>query len=285
MDDKNLRASMAEMIGTFALVLISAASTFIATLGGWQLGGQWWQAGLLWVALASGLMYAAMLAATLPVSGGYLNPAITIMLWVFRRLDGVRAFFFVVAQVVGAVVAGGILYLLLPSQEAVRMASHLGAPHLNLDYLGSAGSGLFASLVKGIGIELILTFLLVFTVFATMLDPRAPRWSRNWANRLACLWIGLTLVACTIAGFPLTGAALNPARWLGPAFWDWLQHPGALKDHAPYWIGPIAGSLLAGWIYTALILPAEEERRASVAAAPSTTRPAAASSALSRAKK
>lgn len=285
MDDKNLRAYMAEMIGTFAFVLISAGSAYIATLGGWQPSGEWWQPGLVWVALASGSMYAAALAATLPVSGGYLNPAVTIMLWVFKRLEGLRAIAFVVVQVVGAVVAGGILYLVLPSQEPPRMASHLGAPHLNLQYLAPAGDIPFVNLLKGIGIELILTFLLVFTIFGTILDPRAPRWSGKWVNRLACLWIGLALLACTLAGFPLTGAALNPARWLGPAFWDWLQNPSALKDHTPYWIGPITGALLAGWLYTALILPPEEERRAAVTAAPGATRPATVGSTFSRAKK
>src|SRR5689334_3849928 len=130
MDDKNLRAYMAEMIGTFAFVFISAGSAFIATLGGSGTGDGWRQPGLVWVALASGAMYAAALAVTVPISGGYLNPAVTIMLWVFRRLDGMRAFWLVVVQVLGAIIAGGILYLVLPSQEPARMASHLGAPQL-----------------------------------------------------------------------------------------------------------------------------------------------------------
>jgi MIP family channel proteins len=285
MDDKNLRAYLAEMIGTFAFVFVSAGSVYSATLGGWQPGGEWWQPGLIWVAIASGFMYAAMLAATVPVSGGYLNPAITIMLWVFRRLKGMEAFFLVVVQVLGALIAGAILYLALPSQEPPRMASHLGAPHLNLTYLGTAGSTLFGSILKGIGIELVLTFVVAFTIFGTMLDPRTPRWSGTWANRLACLWIGLALGACVVVAFPLTGAAFNPARWFGPVFWDWIQHPDAFRDNAPYWVGPIAGALLAGWVYTALILPPEEERRAPAAAAPTTAKSTVASSTLFRARK
>ena len=137
--------------------------------------------------------------------------------------------------------------------------------------------------LKGIAIELVFTFVLVFIIFGTQLDPRAPRWSRDWANRLACLWIGLALLACTLVSFPLTGAALNPARWLGPALWDLTQHADAFQYHAPYWIGPIAGALLAGWLYTALILPPEEEARPPVAV-PS-ARPTATASTLSRAKK
>lgn len=285
MDDKNLRAYMAEMIGTFAFVFISAGSAFIATLGGSGAGDGWRQPGLVWVALASGAMYAAALAATVPISGGYLNPAVTIMLWVFRRLDGLRAFWLVCAQILGAVIAGGILYLVLPPQEPARMASHLGAPHVNVEYLGTGGSSSLAITLKGIVLELLMTFLLVITIFGTQLDPRAPRWSASWVNRLACLWVGLTLLACTVVGFPLTGAALNPARWIGPALWDLTQHPNALQYHAPYWIGPIAGALLAGWLYTALVLPPEEEQRTAPVTVPSAARPAATASTLFRAKR
>ena len=258
MDDKNLRAYMAEMIGTFAFVLISAGTAYIATLVGTGPGDVWRQPGLVWIALASGLMYAATLAWTVPVSGGYLNPAVTIMLWVFRRLDGLRACMLIAVQIVGAVIAGMILYF-LPSQEPARMASHLGAPHLNLEYLAAAGSSSIALALKGIGIELVLTFLLVLSIFGTQLDPRTQGKSRSGFSRLGFLWIGLTLVACTFVGFPLTGAALNPVRWLGPALWDLTQHSNAFQYHAPYWIGPIAGALLAGWLYTAWVMPEEEQ--------------------------
>jgi MIP family channel proteins len=285
MDEKNLRAYLAEMIGTFAFVFISAGSQYVARLGGWQPGDVWWQPGLVWVALASGLMYAAVLAVTVPVSGGYLNPAVTIMLWVFRRLDETQAIFLVLAQVLGAAIAGAALWLVLPADEPARMASHLGAPYLNLEYFGAAGSSSTGIWMKGVALELILTFILVIVIFGTQLDPRASRWSGNWANRLACLWIGLALVGCTIFGFPFTGAALNPARWLGPALWDLTQHADAFQYHAPYWLGPIAGTLLAGWLYTALVLPPEVETRPAAAAATPTARPAAASSTLFRAKK
>jgi aquaporin Z len=284
MEDKNLRAYMAEMLGTFAFVFISAGSVYVATLGGWGPGEVSWQPVLLWVALASGLMYAAALATTVPVSGGYLNPAVTIMLWAFKRLDGVQASKLVGAQVLGAIIAGGILYF-VPSQEAAHMASYLGRPRLNLEYLGAGGTGSMAIALKGVAIEFVLTFLLVLIIFGTQFDPRAPRWSGNWANRLACLWIGLTLSACTLVGFPFTGAALNPARWLGPALWDWTQHSDAFQYHAPYWLGTIPGAVLAGWLYTALVLPPEQEQRAPVSAAPSAARSAATASTLFRAKK
>jgi glycerol uptake facilitator-like aquaporin len=283
MDDKTLRVYMAEMIGTFAFVLISAGSAYIAALVGSGPGEAWRQPGLVWVALAAGLMYAATLAWTVPISGGYLNPAVPIMLWVFRRMDGVRAGLLIGVQLLGAVIAGLALYF-LPSQEPARMASHLGAPYLNFDYLGVAGSSSMAVALKGIGIELVLTFLLVLSIFGTQLDPRVQGWLRSGAGRLSFLWIGLTLVACTFVGFPLTGAALNPARWLGPALWDLTQHPNAFQYHAPYWIGPIGGALLAGWLYTAWVLPEEEERPVA-AAPPLTTKSSTAASTLYRAKR
>src|SRR5260370_37875701 len=98
MDDKNLRASLAELIGTFALVFISAGSVYVSKLTDGQFGH-------VGIALATGLVYAAALAFTVPVSGGYLNPAVTVMLWVFKRLDGGRAIGLVVVQVLGSVLA------------------------------------------------------------------------------------------------------------------------------------------------------------------------------------
>ena len=250
MDDKNLRAYLAEMIGTFAFVLVSAGSVYSATLGGWQPGGEWWQPGLIWVAVASGFMYAAMLAATVPVSGR-----------ISQSGDHDHALGVPTAEEPGGRLSARGADSWRPSSPArssiwcclrrrPRMASHLGAPHLNLDYLG-VGSTLMGSILKGTAIELMLTFVVAFTIFGTLLDPRAPRGSGSWAHRLACLWIGLALGGCVVVAFPLTGAALNPARWFGPAFWDWIQHPNAFQDNAPYWVGPIAGALLAGWVYTA----------------------------------
>jgi MIP family channel proteins len=283
MDEKNLRAYMAEMIGTFAFVLISAGSAYIAVLVGSGPGEIWRQPGLVWIALASGLMYAATLAWTVPVSGGYLNPAVTIMLWVFRGLDALHACFLIGAQILGAVIAGMVLYF-LPSQEPARLASHLGAPYLNLDLLGLSGSSGMAIALKGFGIELVLTFLLVLCIFGTQLDPRTQGRSRSGPSRLACLWIGLTLVACTLVGFSLTGAALNPARWFGSALWDFTQNPNAFQHNAPYLFGPIGGALLAGWLYTAWVMP-DEEQRPAVTAPPLSAKSPAAASTLFRAKR
>jgi glycerol uptake facilitator-like aquaporin len=277
MDDKTLRACLAELIGTFAFVFLSAATVCVSYLGDYP-------PTLTTVALASGvgagLIYAAALATTVPVAGGYLNPAVTIVLWVFRRLPGGKTVGLLAAQMLGSALAGAALYYLVSIRDDVALASHLGAPQLS-DALKSGSLTLF----KGIGLELLLTAVVVFIVFGTALDPRVTRWAGGWLGRLSFVWIGFALAAATIVGTPLTGAGLNPARWFGPALWD-LRQAGSFQFHAVYWVGPIAGTLLAGWIYTAWILPPEEEERiAQQTPAPRSMSSAAVGSGLARSRK
>jgi glycerol uptake facilitator-like aquaporin len=269
--DKNVRAYVAELVGTFALVFVSAG----AVCANYMAAVAWQphpnppeyvivqpQPGLLGIALAAGCVYAVALAITLPFSTGYLNPAIPLMLWVFKRLDGVKTFALIAVQLVGALAAGGLLRLIFGFRADVLTEAHLGAPHLNVRAFGQTGvtPGV---LLSGIGLELALTFVLTFALFALFLDPRVARWMGQGGRRtLACLAAGLVLVAATLVGFPLTGAALNPARWFGPVMWELtipslsLQRPFA--DQVVFWFGPIAGALLAGLVYTAVILPADE---------------------------
>jgi glycerol uptake facilitator-like aquaporin len=211
-----------------------------------------------------------MLAVTLPVSGGYLNPAIAIMLWVFKKIDGPRASALVLVQLLGATLAALILRYVLPGQDDILRASRLGAPHLNLDFFNAVALG---SILKGAGIELLLTFILTFAVFGLAFDLRMPR---------------SAVMAITIVGLPLTGAALNPARWFGPAIAEttvMFLRGRAFEDNAVYWIGPIAGSLLAGALYSTLVLPPAAEERPAQTAANAAGGPVGASSTLFRARK
>src|SRR5262249_51748914 len=149
-----------------------------------------------------------------------LNPAITLMLWVLKRMDGAKASGLIFVQLLGAAIGGALPRFVFP--EDVLISSRLGTPHLNFAAFGqmgiSPGPGVWLS---GIGMELGLTFVLTFVVFATMLDPRAPRVLGRWGQWLAGLWAGLAVIGCTIAGFGLTGAAANPARWFGPLVWEY----------------------------------------------------------------
>ena len=283
--DKNLRPYMAELLGTFAVVFVSTATVCVEWAG--HKAGQP-APGLLGIALAYGLVYAAGLAATVPISGGFLNPAVTLMLWVLKRMDGPKATGLIFVQLLGAAIAGGLIRFVFP--EDVLISASLGTPHLNLIAFGQLGVSPGAvTFLSGIGLELGLTFILSFVIFATMLDPRAPRFLGAWGSRLSGLWTGLVVTACTLAGFGLTGAAANPARWFGPMIWEYTIQAlkdvqgGPSRDHLVYWIGAFLGALLAGGAYQALILPAEEEP--TVSTTTSATGRASASSTLIRAKK
>jgi glycerol uptake facilitator-like aquaporin len=281
--DKNLRPLIAELLGTFGVVFVATAAVCAegaARKGGLPMGGT------VGIALAYGLAYAVGLAATVHISGGFLNPAIPLMLWVLKRMDGAKASGLIFVQFLGAAIAGGLVRLVFP--EDVLIGARLGTPHLNLAAFDQIGLPPGAwTWLSGIGMELGLTFILTFIVFATMLDPRAPRVLGVWGNWLKGLWAGLVLVGCVLAGFGLTGAAANPARWFGPLVWEYTiqalkdQQPG--QDHLVYWVGAFLGALLAGGAYQALILPPEEET--AVGTTTSTMGKASASSTLVRAKK
>lgn len=248
--DKNLvRAYLAELIGTFALVFVGAGAVCVNHMT----DAPDMRPGLVGIALAHGLILAAALSVTLHISGGYLNPAITLMLWSFNRLDTARMAWYIGAQLLGAALAGLCLYATF-SEEVLR-ASLCGTPHMNLAAFGFSDQHPTAEVIAtGTGIEIALTFFLVLAVFGTIMDTRGPRTSG--------LLVGLTLAAVTLMGFPLTGAATNPARWFGTVFWERLvpETPHAVSPFADMFVyvaGPVIGALLAGIFYYKLILPAD----------------------------
>src|ERR1035438_6286619 len=131
MDTKLPRIFLIELVGAFGLVLFSAGLTCINQVtqpaGTTALTGH--QPGIVGVALGQGLILAALLALTAPVTGGYLNPAITLMLWVFNRIETPRALLLIAAQFVGGVLGAVCLYFLFDG--ALLREAHFGAPHIN----------------------------------------------------------------------------------------------------------------------------------------------------------
>src|SRR5439155_18792766 len=127
------------------------------------------------------------------VSGGHLNPAVTAGALVARKIDPLNAAGYVVAQCLGAGAAAALLHAAIPGD--VLTAVHVGTP--------APGGG--ASAGQALLIEAVLTFFLVFVIFGTAIDPRAPK--------VGALFIGLTVTLNIFMGGPLTGAAMNPARW------------------------------------------------------------------------
>jgi aquaporin Z len=222
-----LRRSTAEAIGTFALVFIGAGSIMSGFFPKSDFG-------VLGVALAHGLVLGTMITATMRISGGHLNPAVTLGLLAARRVDLRTAGVYIVAQLVGAVVAAAALKAVYPA--AVIRATALGTPHLAASI----------SLTQGILVEAVMAFLLISSVFGTCVHPEAPR--------VGGFAIGLTLVADILMGGGLTGAVVNPARAFGPALvsGDWVAH-------VVYWIGPILGGVVAGLVWEHVLLPKRQE--------------------------
>ena len=202
------------------------------------------------IAFAEGLTLAVALTATLRGSGGGLNPALTLMLWVFRRIDGRKLVGFIAGQLIGALLAG--LFLRLLFIQADLTGHYLGTPHLR----AFAANGVtLAGIFSGIGVEIFFTCLVAFAFYATLLDRRSPP--------LGGLMVGLAQTAVVLFGFRLTGGAANPARWLGTVVWEMtLTHSyNPLADHTVYWVGPIIGALLGGFLYIFVMQPPEDEGR------------------------
>ncbi|MES2154846.1 MAG: aquaporin [bacterium] len=208
---------IAEFIGTFTLIYVGI---LVLSNGG--------GAGLTGAALAHGLAIAVMVSATMMISGGHLNPAVTFGAWVGGKIRGGEAMSYVLAQLAGGA-AGGLLAKL--SLGGVNGGAGVPA-------LGHYADGTAVPVEAGILIEAVLTFFLVFVVYGTGIDAR-------FGGRIGGLAIGLTVALDILAGGPLTGAAMNPARWFGAALpaQQWRQA-------SVYLVGPLLGGALAGLVYS-----------------------------------
>jgi aquaporin TIP len=241
MDYDPLRRGFAEFVGTFTLVFIGAGSilTFgklfasaLAAGGAQQITGL----GLVAVAFAHGLAIAVMVSAMGHISGGHFNPAITFGFLLTRRLAPVLALVYWVAQFLAAVAAAGLLHWFY--NKAERNGVQLGAPGL--------GGGV--NHWQGFVIEIVLTFFLVWVVFATAADPGGT------FKSIAGLAIGLTITIDIFMGGPLTGAAMNPARAFGP---ELVQNHW--NDAWVWYAGPLVGGAIAAlayeWLYLRPVRP------------------------------
>lgn len=217
--DRTVLARLAaEGVGTFAVV-------FTVVLVAAKADGE-----LVALAVASGLAVAAMASATMAVSGAHLNPAVTVALWVARRIPGPEAAAYILAQLAAG--GAGALVARLVAPEAA------GLPAL------APG----VSPLAGVVVEAVLTFLLVFVIFGTAVDSRSDR-------RVAGLAIGLAVAMGVFAGAGMTGAAMNPARWFGPALV--LRH---WSDAFVWTLGPLLGAVAAAAVWRLLLLPRDAAR-------------------------
>ncbi|XP_068604522.1 aquaporin-4 [Brachionichthys hirsutus] len=226
------RAVSGEYVATLIFVVLGLGSTINWTTG----QDKPRPADLVLVSLCFGLTIATMVQCFGHISGGHINPAVTAAMVVTRKLSLAKAAFYVVAQCLGAITGAGIIYLVTPA--AVR--GSLGVTTVNADI--SVGHGLL--------VEFIVTFELVFTVFATC-DPK-----RTDLGGSAGLAIGFAVAVGHLFAIPYTGASMNPARSLGPAIVT-LQ----FENHWVYWLGPILGGILAAGLYEYLYCPDPELKK------------------------
>ncbi|MCZ6811267.1 MAG: aquaporin [Planctomycetota bacterium] len=216
------RAMLAEFVGTFALMFVGGGAIIVT-------GGE----NLVAIAFAHGLILAVMVSATMHISGGQINPAVSIALWLIKKQSWAQTGLFMTAQLVGAIAAALLLKMLLAGAYDV---GDIGA---TLGEFSRAGSE-HASAAKTIGLEIIATFFLMFVIMGTAVDKRGV--GKNAA--IGGFGIGLTVTAAILAIGPATGASLNPARSFGPAL-----VAGAWDMHGVYWAGPIIGAALAALVY------------------------------------
>jgi MIP family channel proteins len=225
-----LRVLIAEALGTFFLCFAGIAA-ILCTVPPINSGG-----GLVAVALAHGLALSVAVNNFGGISGAHFNPAVTIAMLVTARIRAPLAVLYIVAQLLGASIAAVTCRGIFPP-EAVN-AAMLGIP---LPAAWATTSTIFC-------VEFVLTFLLVTSIFGTAVDERGK------TVKIGGFGIGLTVAFDILAGGPVTGASMNPARSFGPALamghWNW---------HWMYWVAPILGACAASLFYHHVLLASPDE--------------------------
>ncbi|WP_405303640.1 MIP family channel protein [Methanobrevibacter sp.] len=222
-----MKRYISELIGTMVLVLFGCGSAAIA---GSLLGN-------LGIAMAFGLSIVAMAYVIGDISGCHINPAVSIGMWIDGRLEAKDLIMYIVFQCIGAII--GIALLVAIINSAPNLGGYL-TTGLGQNGFGSASSvGL--DVVGAIIVEIILTFVFVFTVLGV------TKKTENAA--VAGIVIGLTLAFVHIMGIPLTGTSVNPARSLAPALFMGGQ---ALQQVWVFILAPIVGAVIAGLLYKGL---------------------------------
>lgn len=235
---------LAELFGTFWLVLGGCGSAAIAANFPYLTGsdiapGNPFGLGFLGVALAFGLTVLTMAYAIGHISGCHLNPAVSFGLWASGRFKGSELLPYIVAQVIGGVLAGGFIKLVVAGGPAFNLVM-AGSNPLATNGWGAhspGGYGFFAALI----VELVLTFFFLLVILGST-HALAP-------TGFAGAAIGLTLALIHMISIPVTNTSVNPARSTGVALW---VGGDAVAQLWLFWLAPIVGALIAGWVYRTL---------------------------------
>ncbi|CAA0820982.1 Probable aquaporin TIP3-2 [Striga hermonthica] len=225
----SMKATLSEFLSTFIFVFAGEGSV-LAFHDIYSKDTGLSASGLVAIALAHAFALFAAVSSSINVSGGHVNPAVTFGALVGGRVSLLRAIYYWVAQLLGAVLASLLLRLSTNGMRPVgfRVGSGVGELH-------------------GLLMEIILTYGLVYTVYATAIDPK-----RGSMGTIAPLAIAFIVGANVLVGGPFEGASMNPARAFGPALVGWRWH-----NHWIYWVGPFAGAALSALIYEFGIIQSE----------------------------
>jgi len=224
------RRLVAEFVGTFWLVLGGCGSAVLAAVFA-NVG-----IGFLGVALAFGLTVMTMAYAIGHISGCHLNPAVSIGLWTGKRFPSRDLAPYIVAQVIGGILGAAVLFVIASGKAGFDVQASGFAANGYADH-SPGGYSLLAGLVA----EIVLTFMFVLIILGAT-DGRAPK-------GFAPIAIGLGLTLVHLVGIPVTNLSVNPARSTGPAIFvgGW-----ALAQLWLFWVAPIVGGAVAGFVYTML---------------------------------
>ncbi len=216
---------IAEILGTLLIVFIGAGAV-CAEHSVKMTDGQ----GIpVWAVTVFGFVIVSVVYATSYISGSHINPAVTISYWATGRMYAGTAAYYIMSQMLGAVMAAYFLSLLFP--DAVSTV-----------YLGTCTLGEGVEFWKAALIECITTFLFVFTIYAAAVDKRTSK-------VLAGIAIGLVYLFGVSISTTFSGGALNPARVFGPAIVS-----GHFDFHYVWWLGPVSGAIAAGFLYHKIFL-------------------------------
>lgn len=224
-----MKAYLAELIGTFWLVLGGCGSAVLAAAFP-ELG-----IGFVGVALAFGLTVVSMCYAIGPISGGHLNPAVSVGLWAGGRFPAGKLLPYIIAQVAGALIAGGVLYLVASGKAGFDLAGGFASNGYGEHSPG--GYSMLAVLVC----EVVMTMMFLFVIMGST-SKKAPA-------GFAPLAIGLCLTLIHLISIPVSNTSVNPARSTGVALYTggW-----AIDQLWLFWLAPIVGAVLGGILYRML---------------------------------
>lgn len=243
---------LAEFIGTFWLVLGGCGSAVLAAAFPYTAqfpdNSNFFGLGFLGVSLAFGLTLLTMAFAIGHISGCHINPAVSFGLWAAKRFPSSELLPYIVSQVLGGILAGGLIYIIASGREGFVLS---GTNPLATNGYGAhspGGYSLFACLIA----EIVMTFMFLMIILGAT-DRRAPA-------GFAPIAIGMALTLIHLITIPVTNTSVNPARSTGVALFvggeifaqTWL-----------FWVAPIAGAILAGIVYSSVFAetPAEERQR------------------------